>query len=221
MPHQADISWLAEISSGFLSQGIGVSLASYALGCFTTGYYLVRFSSGRDIRQLGSGSAGARNVGRHAGVLGFGIVLIVDLGKGALSVWGADHFTGSDSLKVVAMVAVVCGHIWPVQLGFHGGKGMASAGGALLVFDPMIFLWMSILCLGSLALSRKTVFSGLLAFALGPILSAGLAQPGFKIAGISSISALVLLAHRKNLLEEFCGLASNQGFKTKSKNRPH
>lgn len=61
-------------------------LASYALGCLATGYYWVRWQTGQDIRRLGSGGVGARNVGRVLGPWGFTITLLGDAAKGALAV---------------------------------------------------------------------------------------------------------------------------------------
>ena len=73
-------------------------LAAYGLGCLTTGYYLVRLRTGQDIRGLGSGSVGARNVGRILGKSGFFITLAGDSGKGALAVWAMRYFSGNDGL---------------------------------------------------------------------------------------------------------------------------
>src|SRR6266850_5250974 len=115
-------------------------LACYCLGCFTAGYYWVRWRTGHDIRQQGSGSAGARNVGRTLGPSGFIVTFLLDVGKGALAASLALHFGLSPSAVVAALVAVVVGHNWPMQLRFHGGKGIAVSLGALLAYDPFIVL---------------------------------------------------------------------------------
>src|SRR5882724_3203373 len=102
---------------------ISVAIGSYLLGCFTAGYYLVRWRIGQDIRELGSGNVGARNVGRILGVPGFLGTLLIDFAKGALAVWMTAHFTTRDNLAGLALVSVTVGHIWPIHLRFHGGKG--------------------------------------------------------------------------------------------------
>jgi acyl phosphate:glycerol-3-phosphate acyltransferase len=125
--------WIEQLRSADWTRAGGIGLAAYALGCFTTGYYLVRWRTGRDIREVGSGSVGARNVGRLLGWRGFLATVLGDFGKGALAVWAARQFTTDDRLVALAMPAVVAGHLWPAQLRFRGGKGMAAALGALLI----------------------------------------------------------------------------------------
>ena len=73
--------------SGSLTIDFFLIAACYCLGCFTSGYYWVRWRTGEDVRQLGSGSVGARNVGRVLGGSGFIVVLLLDFTKGALAVW--------------------------------------------------------------------------------------------------------------------------------------
>src|SRR5260221_14050452 len=92
-----------------LREGLWIFLASYALGCFTAGYYLVRVLTRKDLRQIGSGSVGARNVGRVLGPIGFALVLLFDFGKGALAVGITRYFSSNDTLAVLAMLGVVTG----------------------------------------------------------------------------------------------------------------
>ena len=106
---------------------------AYALGCIVGAYYIVRVRSGRDIRASGSGNAGARNVLRSGDRIAAALTLVWDAGKGALAVllaWTIWHhlFAGA-----VGYVAVIVGHIWPAQLRFHGGRGVAPAIGGFLV----------------------------------------------------------------------------------------
>src|SRR5437868_2719106 len=81
----------------------------YALGCFTSGYYLVRLIAHKDIRHEGSGSVGARNVSRILGAPGFFAVTFFDVTKGILAVWLAWHFTANEQLAALAMLAVTVG----------------------------------------------------------------------------------------------------------------
>ena len=104
---------------------------AYLLGCFASGYYLVRWRLGRDIRDLGSGSIGARNVGRNLGPAGFALTLLLDLAKGAVAVELPAQLHATAWARALALAAVVAGHVWPVQLGFRGGKGVAPSVGAL------------------------------------------------------------------------------------------
>src|ERR1041385_5777682 len=88
------------------SRASGIAFAAYVLGCFTTGYYYVRFRTEQDIRHLGSGSVGAKNVGRILGWKGFFLTLLGDFAKGAFAVWAAEQFTPDNRIVAVALLAV-------------------------------------------------------------------------------------------------------------------
>jgi len=198
--------WFEQLRSVNWSEAGCIFLAGYALGCFTTGYYLVRLRQGHDIRDLGSGSVGAKNVGRLLGWQGFLVTVLGDFGKGALAVWAARHFTTDDRLVLLAMLAVVSGHVWPVQLYFRGGKGMATALGALLVYDYQLALAVALLFAAAFAALRKTVLPGLFALACLPLISWYLVHGPAEVAGSAALAGLVLLAHRKNLVTEISPL---------------
>jgi glycerol-3-phosphate acyltransferase PlsY len=194
--------WMEQLRSANWSQASCIALAAYLLGCFTTGYYLVRLRLGQDLRDLGSGSVGARNVGRLLGWRCFLLAVLGDFGKGALAVWAARHFTADDRLVLVALVAVVVGHVWPVQLLFRGGKGMATSLGALLVFDSELVLVFALLFAAAFAALRKTVLPGLFALTCLPLMSWYLTHSLPELVGSSVLAGVVLLAHRGNLVTE-------------------
>jgi glycerol-3-phosphate acyltransferase PlsY len=175
--------------------------ACYLLGCFCTGYYLVRSRLGRDIRETGSGAAGARNAGRSLGWQGFVLTLAGDCAKGAFAVWAVRHFTGDQKLAGLAMLAVVAGHVWPLQLGLRGGKGASTALGALLAFDFTLTATMLAVLAVLYGLTRKTTASGLIAYALLPLAGLFFGRPAWEVATLAALSALVLVAHRTNLAE--------------------
>ena len=185
------------------SKEISVILACYCLGCFAAGYYWVRWRTGLDIRQQGSGSFGARNVGRVLGPSGFGVTFLLDLAKGAFAVWLARRFgLGADAL-IAALVAVVAGHNWPMQLRFHGGKGISTSLGALLAYDSFIVVILVSLFLPLFALIRNFTLSGLLAFALSPLVVFLYGLGNHSVAAVSFLAILVLWSHRRNIREEF------------------
>jgi glycerol-3-phosphate acyltransferase PlsY len=195
--------WMEQLWSANWSQASCIALAAYLLGCFTTGYYLVRLRLGQDIRDLGSGSVGARNVGRQLGWQGFLLTVMGDCGKGALAVWAARHSTTDDRLVLVAMAAVVVGHVWPVQLHLRGGKGMATSLGALIIYDYRLALVFVLLFAAAFAALRKTVLPGLFALACLPLMSWYMARSPAELIGTSVLAGAVLLAHRRNLVTEF------------------
>lgn len=196
------MTWVDYVHSANWNQASGICFCAYLLGCFASGYYLVRARLGEDIRELGSGNVGARNVGRFLGKSGFLATLLCDFAKGGLAVWVARHITTDERIVTMAMVAVVAGHIWPVQLRFHGGKGMATSLGALLVFDPKLALLFCALFLGAFVLQWRTVLPGLFALICLPLGAMFLGQDRIEVVLITIMSGLVLFAHRRNIAEE-------------------
>ena len=187
-------------------------LSAYCLGCFATGYYLVRWRTGQDLRELGSGNVGARNAGRVLGWRGFVLTLAGDFAKGALAVWGAAQLSPEEPVVTLALLAVVAGHIWPAQLRFRGGKGLATSLGGLVAYDFRLALTFGLLFAGGWALLRRTVLPGLLAVACLPLASTFLASDApfatqcFRVLALAVLAGLVLTAHRHNLLAEFVHL---------------
>jgi glycerol-3-phosphate acyltransferase PlsY len=177
-------------------------ITGYTLGCFTSGYYLVRWWTGHDIRSFGSGSVGATNVGRLLGRSGFFLTVLCDFFKGALAVWTAEHFQVKPAGVVLVMLAVVLGHIWPAQLRFRGGKGVATCLGALLFYDYTIALMFAGLFALSLVPLRNFVLAGLAAFALVPLALFGMDYSLNSVFGLSAMAVLILIAHRRNIRDE-------------------
>lgn len=181
---------------------------AYLIGCFTTGYYLVRARTGRDIREIGSGSAGARNVGRVLGKAGFFLTVLGDFVKGALAVWLARAFTHDEVCTALAVPAVVAGHLWPAQLRFHGGKGITTSLAALLVFDYRLALTLAAVFAIIYVFARKTLLPAMFAFVCLPLVCWFFVRDNFTIAVTTALSAAILFAHRRNLGEEFSALKS-------------
>lgn len=204
------MSWIEHLHSTNWDHATSVFFCTYLLGCFTSGYYLVRWVTGKDIREIGSGNVGARNVGRVLGKTGFSLTVFFDFGKGMLAVWAVRHFMPDDELILTAMLGVVAGHIWPAQLRFRGGKGMATSLGSLVVYDPQLALTFAILFFCLFALSRRSVLPGLFALACVPFADMALGDTPEKIIFLSIWAGLVLLAHRKNFVEEFAQLTARR-----------
>lgn len=111
---------------------VSLIIIAYCLGCLNAGYYWVKYAIQADIRELGSCNAGAKNVGRILGAKGFALVFIWDALKGSLAVLLALQFSEFMYLPSLCGLAVVLGHIFPVQLNLRGGKGVATSFGVLL-----------------------------------------------------------------------------------------
>jgi glycerol-3-phosphate acyltransferase PlsY len=207
--------WTQQWQSVDWGQASVCALASYTLGCFTTGYYLVHARTGDDIRDVDSGNVGARNVSRVLGKSGFVLTLLGDMGKGALAVWAAFHYTSSIFITGISMLAVVAGHVWPVQLRFRGGKGAATSLGSLLAWDYRVILAFIAFFLAAFVLTRKTILPGLFAFACLPPAVFWMTRSGLSLTIVTTLVGIVLFAHRMNLVEEIPALAERLGLQAK------
>ena len=185
--------------------GLGVVVAGYFLGSIPFSYLLVRFLTGGDVRSQGSRSAGATNVSRAAGWLAGAGAVALDAGKGAAAVVLAAVMVDQPAFRGAAAAAAVVGHIWPVFLRFRGGKGAATAGGALAVLAPMVTLlavvvllvviaWKRYVSLGTMVMAAATPLLALLARQVGWVHARGDWLP----LSVTAMALLILLAHRAN-----------------------
>jgi glycerol-3-phosphate acyltransferase PlsY len=177
---------------------LGLILA-YLLGCVSTAYYLVRWRTGEDVRALGSGNAGATNAGRVLGKWGFAVALIGDVTKGALAIGIVRWLGGSEWALAWAIPTVVMGHIWPIQLGFRGGEGFASAFGALLVYHPLLVGVVSGVALILYLTTRKRSVAGAMALLITPLLAWLLGGGTAEMSAMLALVVLMLWAFRRHL----------------------
>jgi glycerol-3-phosphate acyltransferase PlsY len=194
---------------------ISIPLA-YLLGSIPFGYLLVKIFRKQDIRTTGSGNIGATNVAR-SGAKGLGIAtLLLDCGKAFLAVKIAQHIApGNYDLAVVAAVAAILGHVFPIWLGFRGGKGVASALGVFLALSPAaagctfgIFLVVFLITrFVSLASIIGSAFFPLFGLYFAPV------RTPTVIAGFLFISILVIVKHRENIARLLNGTESRFGKK--------
>ena len=153
----------------WIFKAILIIITSYMVGCLTTAYYLVRFRTGQDIRELGSGNVGGRNAARVLGKWGFIITFIFDTARGALALLIANYIGLGLIGLVLSLHAVLLGHLYPIPLDFKGGKGIIVGGGILLMLNYKIFVLICLLFLIPFAITRSFTFSGLLSVATAPI----------------------------------------------------
>lgn len=187
-------------------------VAGYALGCFSAGYYLVRLCTGQDIRRLGSGSTGGTNVGRVLGRPGFVVTMFVDLLKGAVALWAALHLVGLRPGGIaLVMPAVVAGHIFPIQLDFRGGKGLATALGAMLVFDYRLAIVLIAFTAVLGILSKQFTLSLMVAIPIAPVIATLMGHTLAEGLALATTALLILFAHRANVLAALRGMHSQTG----------
>lgn len=180
---------------------VGTVLVAYLLGCLDAGYYLVRYRTGRDIREHGSGGTGARNAGRVLGRNGFIIVFVVDCLKGAGAVLAASLLGTGLAGMALAAIAAVIGHVFPVQLHFKGGKGASTALGALLMLTPLVAIASLLISAALYLISRRPIASGVATFILMPALAWAFGYAGWALGGATGVTVLLLVTHRQHLPE--------------------
>jgi glycerol-3-phosphate acyltransferase PlsY len=185
---------------------------AYLLGSVPFGYLLVRFFRKEDIRAIGSGNIGATNVAR-SGAKGLGILtLVLDALKGYLAVLIAMHLApsigrGPSDLAIAAAVAAVLGHVFPVWLGFRGGKGIATALGVFIALVWPVALASFIVFLVIVLTTRIVSLGSIVAAASIPFLALLLVpvHTGVLIGGLSVISLISILKHHANIVRLFQG----------------
>lgn len=174
-------------------------LASYLAGAIPTGYLLVRLKEHKDVRRFGSGSTGATNVFRLAGILYALPVIIVDILKGFLPAYLAMRWFGDIRLSLAAAALAVLGHCFPVYIGFRGGKGVATAMGAFLFFNfPGALLSLAVF-LVVIVLTRYVSLGSLLAAFSFPVWSLILLRGTHVFYGSAAIALIVVVRHAGNI----------------------
>ena len=180
-------------------------LLAYLLGSIPFGVILARLFGGRDVRKSGSGNIGATNVARVVGPLAGTLTLLCDMAKGAGAVWLAEKLSGgSASWMMIAGIAALVGHCFPVWLRFTGGKGVATAAGVFLVVSPPACLAAVVLFLLVVILWRYVSLGSVSAAAAMPLLVYLLWAPrqGPPLAvtgGALAAAGLIIYKHRENL----------------------
>jgi acyl phosphate:glycerol-3-phosphate acyltransferase len=180
-------------------------LVAYLLGSIPFGLLIVRALGAGDIRLTGSGNIGAANVARNVGWLAGSLTLLFDAAKGYFAVWTAGHYThGSERWMIIAAVAAVIGHIFPVWLGFKGGKGVATSLGAFLPICAVAVAAAGAFWLLVVAFWRYSSLGSIVAAMMLPLLVCLFYAPGhapstFVLLGTIVVALLVLAKHRSNM----------------------
>jgi glycerol-3-phosphate acyltransferase PlsY len=196
---------------------------AYLLGSIPFGYLLVRIFRNQDIRQQGSGNIGATNVAR-SGAKGLGLAtLLLDCGKAYAGVMIARHIAPNlYDVAVAAAVAAILGHVFPVWLGFRGGKGVASALGVFLALTWPSGVAVFLIFLGVFALTRYVSLASIIGAAAFPFFGFHFVKPWTPtvVFGFLFIPLLIIVKHHANIWRLLSGTESRFGSKPKSKAGP-
>jgi acyl phosphate:glycerol-3-phosphate acyltransferase len=194
-------------------------VAAYLLGSIPFGYLIVRAKVGADVRKTGSGGTGATNVSRRAGKLAGLFTLLLDALKGATAVWLVRWLAAPDYgmnwWVAAAAILAVMGHIFPVWLGFRGGKGVATGVGVFLGLAPLAVAGAALIFLLVVGLTRYVSLGSITATAAFPLfvwLSGVFVKPIANLAPIMTAAViggiLIIFMHRANIVRLMRGTES-------------
>jgi glycerol-3-phosphate acyltransferase PlsY len=181
-----------------MSNAAATILLAYLLGSIPFGLVLTRLAGLGDIRAIGSGNIGATNVLRTGHKALAAATMLLDAGKGAAAVLIA-RLLGPD-MAALALVFAVVGHVFPVWLRFRGGKGVATAAGALLAYQWPVGLACGAAWLAIAVVTRYSSLAAIVAAPLAPLLTWLLTRDALATAAVSLVVLLILERHRGNAL---------------------
>lgn len=185
-------------TSSVLLPAVLVALAAYLVGSLSAAVIVCRLMGLPDPRDVGSGNPGATNVLRIGGKFPAALTLVGDALKGMLPVAVTGMLTGHEPTIALAALAAFTGHLYPVFFGFKGGKGVATALGALLGLHPLTGLLALVSWLAISLVFRRSSLAALATFVLVPLY---LLIGGHTVyaALYVFIGALLFYTHRANI----------------------
>jgi acyl phosphate:glycerol-3-phosphate acyltransferase len=179
-------------------------VAGYLIGSIPFALLLAR-RRGIDIRRAGSGNVGATNVLRTVGARAAVVTLLLDAAKGVAAVVLARQLSDDVGVAVVAALAAIAGHAYPVWLGFHGGKGVATAAGAFSVLAP-VALGIALMTFAITVWLTRFVSLGSMIGALMLVCVLFLTDSPLIVTGGAAIAAFaIIVGHRANLARLIAG----------------
>jgi glycerol-3-phosphate acyltransferase PlsY len=176
-------------------------VVAYLVGGIPFGYLLVRWKTGGDVREKGSGNIGATNVLRTTGRAIAVATLALDIAKGVFAVWLADRLSsGSPLWMSLAALAVMAGHAFPIFLKFQGGKAVASFIGAFIYLTPIPMLAALLVFIIVVAATRQISMGSIVAAGALPLATWMIEHPPPIVLLATLIAAVFLIyRHRANI----------------------
>ncbi len=192
-------------------------LSAYLVGAIPFGLLFARVITGKDPRQHGSGNIGATNAMRTGGKLVGILTLLADIAKASIPVAFALYYANELTAALVGVAAFV-GHVYPVYLGFRGGKGVATMFGALIPWQPWIALLAFAVWLLVLQLGRYVSVASIAAAVSMPLLAVVFDGSVSLLVACVLFAAISIAKHRSNLVRVAKGEEPKigQGKKTRS-----
>ena len=177
----------------------------YLLGSIPFGLILTKLAGHGDLRDIGSGNIGATNVLRTGNKKLAALTLVLDALKGTAAVLIAAQF-GTDA-SILGGIGAFLGHLFPVWLGFRGGKGVATALGVVIALAWPVALGAALIWLATALLLRYSSLAALVAAVAGAVLASFIADRA-TAAVITGIALLIILRHHANIRRLIAGTES-------------
>ncbi|HET7083561.1 MAG TPA: glycerol-3-phosphate 1-O-acyltransferase PlsY [Rhizomicrobium sp.] len=184
--------------SPFIAIPAEALLLGYLLGAIPFGLFFTWASGGGDVRKIGSGNIGATNVLRTGKKWAAAATLLCDGAKGATAVLLARHIFAADEPAIIAAFGAILGHLFPVWLGFKGGKGVATFLGVCLALYWPAGLLVAATWLGAALVWRISSLSALIAIALSSAYFLLFHRENYAVLALA-LSLLVTWMHRDNI----------------------
>ncbi len=192
-------------------------ITSYLLGSIMFSVIMGKLIAGIDIRNHGSGNAGATNTLRIIGKGPAIAVFLLDLGKGVLAVWLAKWFVPEqDAIAILCGVAVILGHNWPIWFNFRGGKGIATTIGMIVTLAFLPTLFAGLIAILTIAITRYVSLGSLLLTAFLPIFIYIMDYPTELLWGSLAILVFAWVKHRKNIVKLVKGTENKLGSRSRT-----
>ncbi|MEK0314149.1 glycerol-3-phosphate 1-O-acyltransferase PlsY [Cohnella sp. 56] len=195
---------------------------SYLLGSVSFSILFARWLRKIDIRQHGSGNAGATNTLRVLGKGPAAAVFLLDIAKGlvAVAIGHAIDGDGDSWVAVLCGLASIAGHNWPLYFRFKGGKGIATTIGALIYLAPLPVLASGVVAIVVIVITRYVSLGSMIFAALVPVILGVAGEIGPVFWGALILAVLAIVRHRKNIVKLLNGTENKLGAK-KSKEDTH
>jgi len=196
-------------------QGLAAAAAllGYLIGSLSFAVIVSQLFGLNDPRTYGSGNPGATNVLRSGNKAAAIITLLLDALKAYVPVVVARQLGMDDTVVTAVGLGAFLGHLWPVFFKFEGGKGVATAAGALLGFDPAMGGFVLLIWLGTAAVFRYSSLAALTASLAAPVLQWHFHGVGPMIYGVIVMSVLLIWRHEANIRKLLAGQESKLGQK--------
>jgi acyl phosphate:glycerol-3-phosphate acyltransferase len=177
---------------------IVIAVVSYLAGTMTGAFYIIKWQTGQDIRKMGSGNVGATNAGRLLGKKGFLLTLLIDAVKVFITLFLVKEGLSDNEYALVLSSIFLClGHLFPIQLKFHGGKGVVVYLASALFLSPLTIGAAAVVMGAAYLLLHRYKTAGFLAMTSIPV-TAFLIEDSFTLpCGLLFLFITVVLAHNK------------------------